>query len=386
MQTKQCLAARFPDAEWVVERWKDGPGYDYAIEARFRGPDDDVLRGLANQAKEIMRQGGASPVRDNWRNRVCVLRPKCSEPVARQTGVTRYDLAQALRMNFGGQTVGVYREGNDLLPLILCSVPQEHDDYLDARQANTWSSIHNRSVPLDAVVSDWSRQSTWEDPLIQRRYRQREIVAQCNPTSGLASVLLKDIQPRIEQIDLPPGYKLAWGGELEASAKGQDPLKVAFPICLAGMFVILIVLFNDLRQPVNIFLCLPLISVGVTAGLLLTGLPFGFMSILGYLGLSGMLIKNAIVLIDEIEVNRAKHGAPYWAVLDAGVRRLRPVAMASGTTVLGMTPLIWDPFYKGMAVTVASGLIGSTVLTLLVVPLFYVLVFRIKPNETGSVA
>ncbi len=383
-RVENYLAEEFPDAEWVVERWKDGPSYDYSIEARFRGPDEDVLRQLAGQAKDIMRREGAGVVRDNWRNRACVLRPEFSEAVARQTGVTRNDLAQALRMNFGGQTVGVYREGNDLLPLILRSAPEERDSYLDARQVYAWSSIHQKSVPLDVVVSDWSQRSTWEDPLIHRRYRRREIAAQCNPRSGLASILLAKVKPLVDQIELPTGYELEWGGELEASAKGQDPLKLMFPICLGGMFVILIILFNSLRQPIIIFLCLPLITVGVTAGLLLTQLPFGFMSILGYLGLSGMLIKNAIVLIDEIEVNKANGISAYSAVLNAGVSRLRPVAMASGTTVLGLSPLLWDPFYKGMAATVASGLIGSTVLTLLVVPLFYVLMFRIKPVEPAA--
>ncbi|TWU40231.1 Toluene efflux pump membrane transporter TtgB [Novipirellula aureliae] len=378
------LDAEFADAEYVVERWKDGPPYDYAIEARFRGPDAEVLRGLSEQAKSIMREEGAGVVRDNWRNRTTVLRPDFSEAAARQTGLTRNDLAQALRLNFGGQVVGVYREGNDLLPMILRSNSEESDTYQDARQIYTWSLLHNESVPLDVVVSDWSRESTWQDSLIHRRHREREITAQCNPQSGLASVLLKKVMPRIEQMDLPAGYELEWGGEFEASANGTEPLAAMFPICLGGMFVILIVLFNDLRQPIIIFLCLPMITVGVTTGLLLTGLPFGFMSILGYLGLSGMLIKNAIVLIDEVEANKASGTTPYTAVLDAGVSRLRPVVMASGTTVLGMLPLIWDPFYKGMAVTVASGLIGSTILTLLVVPLFYVLMFRIKSDENKA--
>ena len=376
---KALLAENIEDSEWVVEKWKDGPSYDYAIEARFRGPDPQTLRALSGQAKQIMRQQQAGIVRDSWRNRVCVLRPSFSESAARQTGLSRDDLASALRMNFGGQQVGVYRERDDLLPLVLRSVPEQHDSYLDARSIHAWSPVHNRAVPLDVIVSDWTGQSTWEDPIISRRYREREITAQCNPRSGLASPLLAKVKPLLENMELPTGYELEWGGELEASEEGEAPLRLMFPICLGGMFVILILLFNQLRQPIIIFLCLPLISIGVTAGLLLTGLPFGFMSILGYLGLSGMLIKNAIVLIDEIEVNKTNGIEPYQAVLDAGVSRLRPVTMASGTTVLGMTPLIWDAFYQGMAATVAAGLIGSTILALLVVPLFYVLLFRIKP-------
>ena len=381
---KKYLADEFPDSEYLVERWKDGPPYDYAIEARFRGPDPKVLRRLATEAKDIMRQAGGTPVRDNWRSPTYVLRPEFSEAVARRVGVTRNDLAQALRTNFGGQAVGVYRERNDLLPIIFRSVPGEHDEYSDARQVYVWSSVTGQATPLDTVVTDWSGKATWEDALIHRRFREREITAQCNPSSGLASVMMLDLQPKLESIELPPGYILDWGGEKEASAKGQRPLAKMFPICLAAMFIILICLFDQIREPVVIFLCLPLITIGVTAGLLITGLPFGFMSILGYLGLSGMLIKNAIVLIDEIEVNKHAGLPPYQAVLDAGVSRLRPVAMASGTTVLGMLPLMWDPFYKGMAATVASGLIGSTILILLVLPLFYTLAFWIKPDSPGK--
>ena len=380
---KDYLAEEFPDSEYVVQRWKDGPPYDYAIEARFRGPDPAVLRELADQAMVKMREANCTPTRHNWRNKTKVLRPEFSEVKARSVGITRNDVAQALRGNFGGQTVGVYREDNDLLPIVLRSPPEEHDNYQKARQIHAWSSITGKPVPLDNVIPDWSGEPTAENALIHRRHREREITAQCNPSSGLASVVMRTLQPEIESIPLLDGYTLEWGGELDASADGQEPLAKMFPICLAGMFVILICLFNQVREPIVIFMCLPLITIGVTAGLLLTGLPFGFMSILGYLGLSGMLIKNAIVLIDEIEVNKHAGMHAYDAVLDAGVSRLRPVAMASGTTVLGMAPLVWDPFYKGMAATVASGLIGSTILILLVLPLFYVLAFWIKRDDTS---
>jgi len=375
------LAEEFGHAEWMVKRWAEGRDVDYAIEARFRGPDGEVLRDLAEQAKAIMRREPTALVRDDWRNRVPLLRPEFVESAARKTGLSRNDVAQALQMHFNGQRVGVYREDNQLLPLILRSPEGTQNDYSTARQIHAWSALHKEAVPLDTVVSDWTQHVEWRDPIIRRRHREREITAQSNPRGEFASVLQDRIRPPIEQMELPPGYTIEWGGEYEGSSEAREPLLVMFPICLGGMFLILILLFNDVRQPIIIFLCLPLISVGVTAGLLLTGIPFGFMAILGYLGLSGMLIKNAIVLIEEIDLNEAKGLDPYNAVLDAGVSRLRPVTMASGTTVLGMTPLIWDPFYQAMAATVAGGLIGSTVLALLVVPLFYVLVFRIRPHK-----
>jgi multidrug efflux pump subunit AcrB len=186
--------------------------------------------------------------------------------------------------------------------------------------------------------------------------------------------------PEIEKIDLPEGYTLEWGGEYEESNEGKEPLAVMFPFCLLGMFVLLIMQFNAIRQPVIIFLCVPLSIIGVTAGLLVTNLAFGFMAILGFLGLSGMLIKNAIILIDQIEIDRKTQENPYHAILSAAVSRLRPVVLASGTTVLGMTPLIWDPFYASMAATIAGGLIIGTALTLIVEPLFYMLFFRITPT------
>ena len=377
------IAENFADAEWRIQPFKNGPSYDAEIEARFRGPDEAVLRDLADKAKDIMRRFDTINVRDNWRNRVCVLRPEFTEPVARRTGLTRNDLATVLRMNFGGQRVGVYREGDDLLPIVVRSPGDQHDKYVDARKVHAWSEIHGKAVPLDAIVSDWTKNSVWEDPLIKRRYRKREIIAQCDPRVGLAAPMLTEMQPLVEAIPLPLGYTLDWGGEFEESSKGKGPLAMMFPICMFGMFLILVIMFNGIREPLIIFCCLPLISVGVTAGLLLTGIPFGFMAILGYLGLSGMLIKNAIVLIDEIDENLSKGIEPYQAVLDAAVSRLRPVSMASGTTVLGMAPLMWDPFYQGLAATVAGGLIGSTILVLLVVPLFYVLFYRIKPEKAG---
>ncbi len=374
------LRESFEDAEWKIERVPEGPTYDYDIEARFRGPDKAVLHDLADQAKEIMRRFPTDNVRDNWRNPVCVLRPEFAESVARKTGLTQSDLAYVLAMNFGGQQIGIYRENNDLLPITLRSPADQHDSYADARRIHAWSQIHGRAVPLDVIVSEWTKNSVWEDSLLKRRFRQREITAQCNARGGYASALFQQIGPLIEGIELPPGYTLRWGGEYETAMEGQEPLAAMFPLCLLTMFLILILMFNALREPLIIFLCLPLIVVGVAAGLLLSGLPFGFMAILGFLGLTGMLIKNAIVLIDEIDANKALGLAPYRSVLDAATSRLRPVTMASGTTVLGMTPLLWDPFYCSMGATVAGGLIGSTILVLLVVPLFYVLFFRIKPQ------
>jgi multidrug efflux pump subunit AcrB len=180
---------------------------------------------------------------------------------------------------------------------------------------------------------------------------------------------------------LPAGYTLEWGGEYKESAKAQGPLMKIFPICILAMFVIVVWLFNSIKLPLIIFLTVPLSMVGVTAGLLLTEVPFGFMAILGFLGLSGMQIKTAIVLIDQIGLDLQAGKPPYKAILDSSVSRMRPIFMASGTTILGMAPLVFDPLYAGMGVTIMGGLLVATFLTLLLVPVLYSMVFQIKPDK-----
>lgn len=366
------------EAEHRALRFANGPPVSYRIEARLRGPDIAVLRQLAEEAKTILREEDTVNLRDDWRTPVKVIRPVFSEAQARRTGITRNALVQALQWTYNGIPVGLYREGNDLLPILARAPQNERRSPEDIRDIPVWSPLLNQHLPLRQVAGEI--RTEWEPPVIRRRDRQRVVTVQCNPRAGLADPLFQRVRPRVEAISLPPGYSMEWGGEHEQSEKGKDPLRKAFPICLLGMFVIIVGLFNSIRRPLVIFLCVPLAIIGVAWGLLLFRIPFGFMAILGFLGLSGMLIKNAIVLIDQIALELAAGKAPYRAVLDSAVSRMRPVLMASGTTILGMTPLILDPFYSGMAATIMSGLLAGTVLTLVVVPLFYVLFYRIPPD------
>jgi multidrug efflux pump subunit AcrB len=255
-------------------------------------------------------------------------------------------------------------------------VAEERASAEDIEDVQVWSSMAGAYVPLQQLVSGVV--PVWEDPLIQRRDRQRTVTVQSNPVTGLTEPLRQQMKDRIEAIALPSGYSMTWAGEFHDSQEAQAPLKKSFPLCLAGIFILLVCLFNSVRRPVIIFLTVPLSIIGVSAGLLVTQKPFGFMAILGFLGLSGMLIKNAIVLIDQIELDLADGKEPYRAILDSAVSRLRPVTMAAGTTILGMAPLITDPLYASMAVTIMGGLFGATFLTLLVVPVFYSLAFGIK--------
>ena len=376
VQIERYAREKFPDTEIINKKIVSGPGTSFKIEARFRGPDIGELRSLSSQAERIMRAStNTRDVRTDWRQSVYELRPQFSEKQARRIGVTRSDVAQALQWNYGGQTVGLYREGDTLLPIVSRLSESERSSVDHMQAVQVWSSLLQRFVPLRQVASAVSTE--WVQPLIVRRDRVRTITVQCNPVSGLADPLFQKLRGPIEDIELPPGYSLIWGGEYHDSKEGKDPLKRMFPICLLGMFIIVVGLFNSVRRPIIIFLTVPLSIIGVTTGLLLFGLPFGFMAILGFLGLSGMQIKNAIVLIDQIELDLRSGKHPYRSVLDASVSRMRPVMMASGTTILGMAPLVTDPFYAAMAVTIMGGLLAASLLTLVVVPTLYAIIYRI---------
>jgi multidrug efflux pump subunit AcrB len=237
-------------------------------------------------------------------------------------------------------------------------------------------------IPLRQVVLGFD--TAFEDDIVMRKDRKRTLTVFCDPKSGPASLLFQRLRPQIEAIDLPTGYTLEWGGEYEDSAEAQAGLTAMLPVFFLVMVLVVIALFNALRQPLIIWLCVPLALIGVTAGLLLTGQPFGFMALLGFLSLSGMLIKNAIVLIDQINLEMGEDKPPFAAIVDAGVSRLRPVAMAALTTALGMIPLLLDAFFVAMAVTIIAGLLFATLLTMVVVPVLYALFFRV--GETSPPA
>ena len=377
-KVRDYLAENFPDAEPKVKRFVFGPGGGAKIEARFNGPDPAVLRALSEQTKAVMRSDPlAKDIRDDWRQKVKVLRPAFSETRAEAAGINRQNLAQALKMSQSGISWGVYREKNKLLPIIFRPPANERADAGNIDDIQVWSPILGQYVPFSQVASGVN--TAWEDPIIHRRDRKQTITVQCDPAVGNADPLFKRLRPAVEALDLPLGYALEWGGEFEDSHDAQDALFKPVPIFFLAMVVTVVLLFNALRQPLIIFLCLPLALIGVAAGLLITGLPMGFMAVLGVLSLAGMLIKNAIVLIDQVDIEIRQGKPKFAALLDSSVSRVRPVCMAAATTILGMIPLVFDAFFAAMAVTIMSGLAFATVLTLIVVPVLYALFFGIKP-------
>ena len=377
------LADRFPDAEPQVHRFVFGTGGGAKIEARFKGDDPEVLRGLAEQAKAILRaDANAKDVRDDWRQRVPVIRPAFAEVEARQAGVSRSDLATSLQVVTSGAAAGLYREGDTLLPIVF-RLPEEERSTVDQlANAQVWSSTTGRMVPVNQVVTAMATE--WEDPIIRRYDRRRTITVKSDPRHGVATPVFARLRPQIEAVVLPPGYELEWGGEYESAGDANRMLMASVPLFFSLMVLIVVALFNTIRQPLIVFLTVPLAIIGVTAGLLVTGQPFGFVALLGFLSLSGMLIKNSVVLLDQIDLNLKSDQKPLAAVLEAGVSRLRPVSMAAFTTVLGMTPLVFDIFWRAMAVTIMAGLTFATVLTLIVVPVLYAAFYRVPSPERGS--
>ncbi len=380
-EMQEYLDQHFPDAQAFPRQFMLGPGDAQKIQARFRGAEPDVLRVLAAQARTIMlAEPTATDVLDDWRQRVPLIRPIIADTHANNAGITRADVAGALQSAFEGVTVGVYRENDELMPIKVRSPKKERDDIENLRDVRIWSPVARRTIPMSQVLNGF--ESVSENSIIRRRDRLPTLTVKCDPKSGPASVVFERLRPKIEAIELPTGYTLEWGGEYEDSGDAQAALAGKMPSVALLMVLVVIFLFNSIRLPLIIFLTVPLAIIGVTLGLLVTDQPFGFMTLLGFLSLSGMLIKNAIVLIDEINTQIATGKDAFAALVDSGVTRLRPVSMAALTTVLGMIPLVADAFFVAMAVTIMFGLAFATVLTRIVVPVLYACFFRVQSPAT----
>ena len=376
-KTEVYLKSKFTNAEPKIEYFYEGPPVEYAVEVRVRGKDEKVLKKIVGEIKQIIYDdGGAKNIRDDWRQPVKVLRPHYSEMQGRKSGVGRSDLNKALAWNYNGYTCGVFREKNDLLPIISRSIKSERSSLDQYRNIQVWSNRAAGYIPINQIIDGMNIET--EAPIIKKRNRVNTITVQCDPAKEEASVLRQRILPEIESIKLPAGYTLEWGGAYEETEKALAGIKKIFPFCLIGMFFILVWLFNSFRNAKIVFLLIPLAFIGVVGFLLPFNLPFGFMAVIGFLGLIGMMIKNAIVLLDQIKIDLKCDKTPLEAVVDASVSRLRPVTMASGTTILGVIPLLWSTFFASMAATIIGGLIASILLTLLVIPVLYSLFYKIK--------
>ena len=382
-RAEEYIRGLAPDATVFGRTFDLGPSKPGKIEARLVGPDADVLRDLEQRALAIFKADpDAKGSRGRWYERVKVIHPKLSEEQADAHGITTRSVAQSIRSTFEGEAIGVYRERDEVIPVLFRQPSPLKDDVANLRQIPIWSPVAQRYIPLANVVT--GLETEWSDRVVERRNRKRTLTVVTDPTNDSAPTLWGRLAPQIEALPFPPGYYVEWGGEYESQTDAQEALFAPIPMFVSIMVVIVIGLFNAIRQPLVIWLAVPLALIGVTAGLLLLDQPFGFMALLGFLSLSGMLIKNAIVLVDEIDLQRRLGSSTYKAILDSGVSRLRPVAMAAATTILGMIPLFTDAFFIAMAVTIVFGLLVATVLTMIVVPTFYAIFFNAKPDQAGT--
>lgn len=366
------IARQYPQVNASTKRVMFGPSGGSAIEVRIKGPDPDRMRLIASHVSDILAQDPATDsVRNDWQNRSKVIRPQFNTALGRELGVDKQEVDNALQMNFTGSRVGLYREGADLLPVVVRPPASERQDANHLNNVLVWSQSQHHYIPLSNVVSGFKLE--WEDPLILRRDRSRVLTVQTDPnplSSETSGDILARVRPQIDDMPLPHGYSIEWGGDAESSSEAQQGVFTTLPLGYLVMFVITVLMFSSLKNAIAIWLTVPLALIGVTPGFLLTGIPFGFMALIGLLSLSGMLIRNGIVLVEEIEQQKQSK-AQHEAILYAATSRLRPILLTAFTTVLGLAPLLRDVFFQSMAVVIMFGLGFATVLTLLVLPVIY---------------
>jgi multidrug efflux pump subunit AcrB len=373
-------AENFPDAMVPMRKFDVGPGQTWQFQYRISGPaiaDTELLRSLSEEVLEILRDeplAGAMQV--DWRQRVPKMVPVYNQERARYAGVAREDVANATKRAYDGRTIGLYREQDELLPIILRHVEDDRASLASFDVLQVQPGLTTDTLPI-AQVTDGIKME-WEETRVWRRDRRRTITVQANPVLGQTlPTLMKQVQAKVEAIEMPPGYKAEWGGTTEDSAKSQKALVPGLVPTFAVILFILVALFNAFKPPIVIMLTVPFAMIGITSGLLAFQAPFGFMALLGAMSLMGMMIKNAIVLLDEVNINLTNGMEQYDAVVIAALARLRPVVLAAATTVLGVIPLLQDVFWVGMAITIMAGLAFGTVLTMLVVPVLYCMFFKV---------
>ncbi|MEM9523240.1 MAG: efflux RND transporter permease subunit [Pseudomonadota bacterium] len=376
----EAFAAEFlPEGEFRTERLVFGPGGGSPIEVRFSGSDGAVLRDLADRAVDAMVENSPNVLtsRVDWREQELVLRPNYVTERAQAAGITREDVANIMRFATDGVIAGTYREGDRAIPIIV-RVPAA--SALSVMDQVVTSQDGASLVPIEQVVDGFVLEA--QNTVIRRIDRVPTItVGATIPPDLTAAEVHAEIRAAVEAIPLPIGYRMEWGGEFENSAQANASLGAQLPVTILIMVLISVLLFNAIRQPLIIWLLVPMSVNGVALGLLGTGLPFSFTALLGLLSLSGMLIKNGIVLVEEIDNVREEAVDLRTAIVEASTARLRPVLLAAATTILGMIPLLGDAFFVSMAVTIMGGLAFASILTLVAAPVLYDVFFSISARR-----
>ena len=373
------MKANFPNAITRTSLFKLSPAVDAAIEIGFIGPNVDTLVALTNQALEIMhRNPDLINIRNSWGNKIPIWKPIYSPERAQPLGVSRQGMAQSIQIGTNGMTLGEFRQGDQVLPILL-----KGNSVADSFRINDLRTLPvfgngPETTSLEQVVSEFDFRYRFSN--VKDYNRQMVMMAQCDPRRGVNAIAaFNQIWSQVQkEIKIPEGYTLKYFGEQESQVESNEALAKNLPLTFFLMFTTLLLLFKTYRKPTVILLMLPLIFIGIVLGLLLLGKSFDFFAILGLLGLIGMNIKNAIVLVDQIDIENQSGLDPRKAVIKATISRIVPVAMASGTTILGMLPLLFDAMFGGMAATIMGGLLVASALTLFVLPVAYCAIHRIK--------
>lgn len=411
---RQQLREEFPEAYVRIRKYNFSISTSHTVEVEFAGPDPAVLRELSAQAEAIMRHSpyvDVYSVQNNWKPKGKALVAEFNQQDALRAGIGRGDVANALLAATDGMPVGVL---NDQERMVTLNLQVRNDDGSRIRNLDeipVWSMMNLRmsneelqgalaggrgmselqermfrAMPLGNAVRDI--RLDWDEDVVLRMNGRRVIEAECDPNpdcdEATPARVVESIRPEIEAIALPDGYTMRWVGEGELQGEAIGNLMKYLPLTIFLILAILLALFNSWRKVLLILLCFPFVFCGITPSLLLTGQPLTFMAIIGMMGLIGMMVKNAIVLVDEINrLQTEEHQSPYTAVIEATVSRVRPVLMASLTTIVGMIPLVGDPMYGSMALTIMGGLTVGTIITLVLLPLFYAAMFRIRKPQNA---
>ncbi|MEZ5705513.1 MAG: efflux RND transporter permease subunit [Burkholderiaceae bacterium] len=381
----QLLATSFPEVRGRVKLLPNGPPVPYPVQFRVVGPDPSVLRELADEVKSVMRtNANMRGVNDNWNESVKVVRLDVDQAKARALGVSSQSIAQASQINFSGATVGQFREGDKLINIVLRQPLAERDAISSLSNAYL-PTASGKSIPLLQIAQP---RFDWEPGVMWRENRDYAITVQGDVAEGLqGATVTAQLQPALEKLSAGwaasghLGYRVVVAGAVEESSKGSSSIAAGVPIMLFLTFTLLMLQLQSFSRSVLVFLTGPLGMAGVAGALLLLNRPFGFVALLGVIALMGMIQRNSVILIDQIEQDRAR-GVPAWeAIVEAAVRRMRPIVLTAAAAVLAMIPLSRSVFWGPMAVAIMGGLIVATVLTLLALPAMYAAWFRIRRPE-----
>lgn len=373
---QDSIPLKFPEPLIKVNKFELSPLTEAVIEARFLGPDPAVLDSLTGQAIEIMRRNPkVVDARNEWGNMTMMIRPVYDPVKAGALGITKASMMESVKSLNDGMPIGIYRDDEKKVPVLLKSSNVNLADAGSLGDFSIWNG--EKSAPLSQVTE--RIETTWEFPQIRTYNRQLSMAAMCGVKSGCTMAEVHgEIRQEIENIQLPEGYTFFWDSQYKDQGEALQAIAKYFPLAFLALVIILVALFGNFREPTIILCVLPLSLIGVAVGMLLTGFDFGFFPIAGWLGLLGMIIKNVIVLIDEINVQHRAGIDLYTSIVEATVSRTRPVLMAATTTIFGMVPLLFDVAFGGMAATIIFGLTFATGLTLFVTPALYAIFYKVK--------